>query len=161
MDTARNRAAAGATEQTSDLNWLLHRAAQRMGDALDAEAMRHGITIRDQLVLSALAAEPGRAQLAIGAALGVDKTTLTTVLDRLERRGLVRRGPDPQDRRVRIPEVTAAGRALQLEVAGAVHAVERELLQAVPTDERTALRSALRRLADSAAGTHRPPGSCM
>jgi DNA-binding MarR family transcriptional regulator len=145
-----------------DVNWLLHRAAQRLGEAVDAEASRHGVGMRGQLVLAALAQESGRTQLALGAALALDKTTLTTVLDKLEAAGLVRRLPDPKDRRVRIPEITEAGRALQSKIAGALRCVTDEHLSVLGADERKAFEESLRRLVeDCPPDAARPAGSCM
>ncbi len=148
--------------RTSDLNWLLHRAAQRMGDVLESAAVRHGIGMRGQLVLSALRAQSGRTQLALGADLGLDKTTLTTVLDKLENTGLIRRQPDPQDRRVRIPTITEAGEQLQERVDHDVHLAERELLATLEPDERRILEDTLRRLITTEIGCEpRSAGSCM
>lgn len=154
--------AAAAFGQTPDLNWLLHRAAQHFGEAMGAATRRYGIGIRGHIVLTALAQVPGRPQLALGAALGLDKTTLTTVLDRLESDGLVVRRPDPRDRRVRIPEVTDAGRELQEQVASALREVEHHLLRPLREDQRTVLRSALWSLVkDCADGSSSLGGSCI
>lgn len=148
--------------RTSDLNWLLHRAAQRVGDVLETAAVKHGIGMRGQLVLSALRAKAGRTQLALGAALGLDKTTLTTVLDKLEGAGLVRRQPDPQDRRVRIPTITEAGEKLREQVDHDVHLVEKELLSILLPDERRILEDSLRRLITADVdGCEQSAGSCM
>jgi DNA-binding MarR family transcriptional regulator len=144
---------------TSDLNWLLHRAAQRIGEAFQVAAKEHGIDMRAQLVLSALSQGNCRTQLRLGASLGLDKTTLTTVLDRLERGGFVQRRPDPADRRVRIPEITDAGRDLQRKVDHDVRLVEEELLRVLQPGERRILELALRRLVES--GAEQPGGSCM
>jgi DNA-binding MarR family transcriptional regulator len=43
--------------------------------------------------------------------LGLDPANLTSVVDRLEERGLVTRQPHPQDRRVKLLELTPTGRA--------------------------------------------------
>jgi DNA-binding MarR family transcriptional regulator len=152
---------ARAAFHAADLNWLLHRAAQRIGETLRAEVGRHGIGLRAQLVLSALVTEAGRTQLALGAALGLDKTTLTTVLDRLEREGYVRRRPDERDRRVRIPEITDAGREIQQRVGVAVRGVEDELLATLSPDEQKALEAALCRLVEAAGPEDAVHGSCM
>lgn len=48
--------------------------------------------------------------------LGVDASYVTGLADALEERGLVERRPSPSDRRVRLLEVTDAGRALLDEV---------------------------------------------
>jgi DNA-binding MarR family transcriptional regulator len=152
-DTARD------VLRTSDVNWLLHRAAHRFGEALQTAAREHGIDMRAQLVLSALQAGHCGTQLKLGATLGLDKTTLTTVLDRLERDGFVQRRPDPADRRVRIPEITDAGRDLQRKVDHDVRLVEEHMLRVLEPDERAMLETALRRLVES--GADRPGGSCM
>jgi MarR family transcriptional regulator, organic hydroperoxide resistance regulator len=145
LPTAQACSTAHDVLRTSDLNWLLHRAAQRIGEALQVAAKEHGIDMRAQLVLSALRHGSRRTQLALGASLGLDKTTLTTVLDRLERDGFVQRRPDPADRRVRIPEITDAGRDLQRKVDHDVRLVEEGLLQVLEPEQRRTLEAALRR----------------
>jgi MarR family transcriptional regulator, organic hydroperoxide resistance regulator len=148
--------------QTSDLNWLLHRAAQRLGEAVNNAARHHGIDMRAQLVLTALMQEPGRTQLALAAALALDKTTLTAMLDKLERSGLVVRKPDPADRRVRIPEITEAGRAVQTQVAPAVRQVEVDVLRSLSPQQRDDLRDILRELVHTPAEHDSlPGGSCL
>lgn len=145
-----------------DVNWLVHRVAQRFGEAVEAETNRHGIGMRGQLVLAALSQEGGRTQLALGSALALDKTTLTTVLDKLESAGLVRRLPDPKDRRVRIPEITAAGRRLAAEVAEAIRGVTDQQLAVLSADERKMFEESLRRLVEGCpSDAGQPGGSCM
>ena len=100
---------AGIDSPPADLTWLLHRAAQRMRTALDQVAQASGLAgVRDWIVLAALTAEPGRTQLALAHDLGLDKTTLTSLLDRLEAGGLVVRSVDPHDRRLAAGQVQAA-----------------------------------------------------
>src|SRR5262245_48418383 len=73
-----------------DLTWLLHRGAQRLRTALDEVAHELGLSgARDWIVLTALVAGPARTQLALGHELGLDKTTMTLLLDRLTSAGLV------------------------------------------------------------------------
>ncbi|WP_228122520.1 MarR family winged helix-turn-helix transcriptional regulator [Saccharothrix syringae] len=142
------------------LNWLLHRAAQKLGAAIQEAAAGHGITARGQLVLTALASEEfRRTQLALGHALGLDKTTLTAELDRLERAGLIQRRPDPNDRRVRVPVITDRGRAVQAEVEKVHQEVERDFTAGLEPGQRHDLRVVLERLIGS---DDRPgSGSCL
>ncbi len=127
-----------------------------MRAALDQVAQTCGLAgVRDWIVLAALTAEPGRTQLALAHDLGLDKTTLTSLLDRLEADGLVVRRLDPHDRRARIPELTDAGRRMQAEVTSARDRAEAELLGAFTDAEQEQLRALLTRLA---AGE---PGSCL
>ncbi|HEX3787708.1 MAG TPA: MarR family transcriptional regulator [Pseudonocardiaceae bacterium] len=146
----------------SDVNWLLHRAAQRFGEAMEQAATRHGGSMRGYLVLSVLVKDPGRSQLAICSALALDKTTLTSVLDRLEQHGMVIRRPDPTDRRVRIPEITDAGRELQQRIGAAVRTVENELLGTLAEGDQEQLRAILLRLIGGEHGAAAPSaGSCI
>jgi DNA-binding MarR family transcriptional regulator len=160
---AHASAATVPTSQPTDLTWLLHRAAQRMRAALDEVAKAQGLGgVRDWIVVSALIAEPGRTQLALGHALGLDKTTLTSLLDRLEADGLVVRSLDPRDRRARIPQATATGRRIQQAVTRARDRAEAELLKSFTEQEDRLLRGLLTRLATSQPGScEQSAGSCI
>jgi DNA-binding MarR family transcriptional regulator len=141
-----------------DLTWLLHRAAQNMRIALDEAAQAHGLGgARDWIVLSALSTGPRQTQLALANSLGLDKTTMTSLLDRMEACGLVTRSTDSHDRRARIPELTEDGRRLQAEVTSARDRVEADLLAKFTPEEQHQLRDLLSRLADADTAT----GSCI
>ncbi|WP_189158428.1 MarR family winged helix-turn-helix transcriptional regulator [Lentzea pudingi] len=145
--------------QKWDINWLLHRAAQRVGSAFADEIVKFGISLRGQLVLQALATEEAqRTQLKLGAMLGLDKTTLTSELDKLERAELVMRVPDPNDRRVRTPVITDKGRALQKEAGDALAEVERAFHSRFSPEEMTIIRKALQDLSRGEGPMH---GSCI
>jgi DNA-binding MarR family transcriptional regulator len=119
----------------SEITWLLHRAAQRMRGATGEKAENHGLTLRDYIVLSALRTSPGLTQADLGKALGLDKTTLMSQLDRLERRGLIVRHSNPGDRRLRIPVITEEGESLRATVADACAAVEESALSGFHHDQ--------------------------
>jgi DNA-binding MarR family transcriptional regulator len=78
--------------------------------------------------------------------IGVDPRNLVTLVDSLEDRGLVARGPHPKDRRRHAVELTAAGRRFlrQLQRSGA--AVERDMLAGLDDSERAALGRLLLKL---------------
>jgi DNA-binding MarR family transcriptional regulator len=152
-------AAAGAK---NDLTWLLHRCAQRMRGALDEAAREHGLNgARDWIVLSAIAAGPRQTQLALAQSLGLDKTTMTSLLDRLESAGLVTRYQDNRDRRARIPELTETGNRVQHELIAARDQAEAAALCQFTADEQRVLRAMLNRLAEGPADDPKANGSCM
>jgi DNA-binding MarR family transcriptional regulator len=152
-------AAAGAKD---DLTWLLHRCAQRMRGALDEAAREHGLNgARDWIVLSAIAAGPRQTQLALAQSLGLDKTTMTSLLDRLESAGLVTRYQDSRDRRARIPELTETGNRVQHELVAARDQAEAAALCQFSADEQRVLRAMLNRLAEGPADDPKATGSCM
>lgn len=161
MIPAARRNGGPAVTEHADLTWLLHRAAQRMRATLDEAARRHGLAgARDWLVLSALADGPRQTQLSLAHALGLDKTTLTSLLDRLENRGLITRCLDAHDRRARIPALTDAGRSMQCTVAAARDRAEAQALRGFTDAEQELLRGLLTRLATEQPGdtSH---GSCI
>jgi DNA-binding MarR family transcriptional regulator len=107
------------------------------------QAEAHGIQLRDYIVLSALDKTPNLTQVELGKSLGLDKTTLMSQLDRLERMGLVVRRSDPRDRRARIPEITEAGNALRAKVASACDGVEAAALSSFSQDQVRTFRQML------------------
>ena len=121
----------------------MHRAAQRMRSATGEQAEKHGIQLRDYIVLSALDKTPNLTQAELGKALGLDRTTLMSQLDRLERMGHVVRRNDPRDRRTRIPEITEAGNALRSEVARACESAEAAALSSFSHDDAHTFRRML------------------
>jgi len=141
----------------SEITWLLHRAAQRMHTATGAQAQEHGLQLREYIVLSALHKSPGLTQSELGRALGLDKTTLMSQLDRLERKDLVVRRSDPRDRRVRFPEITEQGQAVRERVAEACAAVETAALSSLTADQVGDFRHVLFGII----GDAEDPGSCI
>jgi DNA-binding MarR family transcriptional regulator len=141
----------------SELTWLLHRAAQHLHNATGEQAEKHGLTLREYIVLSALDKTPGLTQGELGKALSLDKTTLMSRLDRLERRGLVVRRDAPGDRRLRIPEITESGEVLRATVAGASAAVEASVLDGFRPEHLASLRQMLFAII----GDSRDRGSCL
>ena len=141
----------------SELTWLLHRAAQRLRTATGEQAEKHGIQLRDYIVLSALDKTPNLTQVELAKALGLDKTTLMSQLDRLERIGLVVRHSDPRDRRARIPEITEAGVTLRAKVASASSRVEAVALDGFRQDQVQLFRQMLLGII----GDSEDRGSCL
>jgi DNA-binding MarR family transcriptional regulator len=128
-----------------------------MHSATGEEAEKHGLQLRDYIVLSALAMTPNLTQGELGKALGLDKTTLMSQLDRLERMGPVVRRSDPRDRRTRIPEITQAGNALREKVASACSSVEAAVLSSFSQNQ----VQVLRRMLFDIIGDSEDPGSCL
>lgn len=156
---ARPQTVASSAGPTADseITWLLHRAAQRMHGATSEQAEKHGLQLRDYIVLSALSRTPNLTQGELGKTLSLDKTTLMSQLDRLERMGLVVRHSDPRDRRLRIPQITEAGEALRAKVADDCAEVEESVLNRFGQDQ----SQALRRMLFEIIGDSDDRGSCL
>lgn len=105
-----------------------------------------GITPGQFGVLVLIDANPGLNQTALGNALGIDRSTVVSVIDRLQARSLVRRAPSEHDRRSYALCLTEAGNALLDQARPLVHAHEDRLAGDLSPDERDLLLSLLRRL---------------
>jgi DNA-binding MarR family transcriptional regulator len=74
-------------------------------------------------------------------AFGHRRSTLTSILDRLEQRNLIERTSDARDRRTFVVTLTRSGRAAARRVVAHLAAFERQALQGLPAaDLRTFLR---------------------
>jgi DNA-binding MarR family transcriptional regulator len=136
-----------------DLTWLAHRAADALGEAFNKVARDAGLSdLRDWLVLALISGDDTeRTQLQIATQLGIDKSTLVPLLDRLERDRLVVRTVSERDRRVRIPRATAAGVKLAKKVAIDRDAAINERLAAIPPSQRAAFHAMLWDIVESPA----------
>jgi DNA-binding MarR family transcriptional regulator len=84
----------------------------------------------------------------LGVAAGTRPTTLTSVLDRLERRGYITRGTRPGDRRAVLIELTPSGEVAATKIRRAITGLERRALAALPPSVIASLRTALQALAE-------------
>lgn len=108
-----------------------------------------GLTAADFLVIVTLrrSGAPYRMpQARLMDALGLTSGTVSVRLDRLERRGIVTRTPDPASARGSMVQLTGPGLALFDQVAPVHLANENRLLAALTGEERLALAGLLRRL---------------
>jgi DNA-binding MarR family transcriptional regulator len=76
------------------------------------------------------------------------RSNITQLVDRLEADRLVRRAPDPRDRRSIRAELTAEGRARHDAGLGAIEKAERDLFTALPAQRRNDFLEVLRSLRD-------------
>lgn len=90
-----------------------------------------GMTVAQAATLEALA-EGGLRLGELGRRLGISPSTLSRNLDRLEQRGLVRRGPDPHDRRALRAELTTEGHAAATSVRAQEIEFSKSILQRLP-----------------------------
>ncbi len=78
--------------------------------------------------------------------LGIDPSTVTKMLQRLERDGWVLREPSPDDGRVTLVTLSAAGRDLQAAVTEIWRQLEHESVKALTGEERAELLRLLRKV---------------
>lgn len=100
-----------------------------------------GLNPTQSEVLMRVAVRPERAA-DLAAALGITQASLSDSVTALDRKGLVRRRPDPDDGRARLIEVTGAGTALAAKMPNAPAALEQAIV-GLTEDERGGLLRSL------------------
>jgi len=109
-----------------------------------------GLTPALFALLNVIAAREGAIQQELGSALGIDRSTMVSLIDQLESVGLARRQPSATDRRAREIAITPKGRRLLQRARRLISQVEDEVLAGLTEDERRELLALLRRALDSA-----------
>ena len=88
----------------------------------------------------------------------IASATMTATLDLLERRGWIRRVPNPADRRSVLVQITPEGRATADQLLPGIRAIERSIMSALTHDERAHLLDLLAKiLAQTAEVAASPP----
>jgi len=95
-------------------------------------------------VLNFLGARDGAIQQEIGAAMGIDPSTMVALIDDLEREGLAKRRPHPSDRRAREVSITPKGRRRLERCRKIAFEMEDEVLRGLSATERRRLLKLLR-----------------
>ena len=134
---------AALTDRTAFLLQLAVARVQALGEEALVEL---GVGGREYGALAVLAHLAPCTQIAVGRALGIDRTTTVAVLGGLEERGLVDRSPDPANRRAYLVSLTAAGDRVRARAAEVLVACEDRFLAPLDHSERTQLHGTLVRL---------------
>lgn len=131
--------------------WLVLMKAHR---ALARHAEQSILTLQmcwsDFVVLEMLLNKGPQKVNDIGRSIGLTSGAITTAVDRLEERGLVTRGSDPEDRRSRVVRLTKQGEA-QIRESFTTHSRAMERATAgLSKDEQATLVELLKKLGKSA-----------
>ena len=108
-------------------------------------------------LLRLVAAGEGRSQQALAGQMRLPPSRMVRLVDELEGQGLLRRHPDPEDRRVRVPFLTEAGRKTLDALMEVSADFEEQVCAALTEVEREQLRTLLERIASAqglAPGVH-------
>ncbi|MGH9621493.1 MAG: MarR family winged helix-turn-helix transcriptional regulator [Bryobacteraceae bacterium] len=132
--------------------WLiLWKAAHAVEQNARKSVLSLGLGLSDFAVLELLLHKGSQPVNVIGKKILLTSGSITTAIDRLESRKLVRRTPHPEDRRAHLVELTKTGRKL-IECVFARHARDmEEAVAALSEKERAELTRLLKKLGKFAA----------
>lgn len=134
-----------STSTAPALGHLLRRAASRTRQVMQA-VMPAGVQPRDYAVLGVLAESDAISQQDLAERLGINRTAMVKLIDRLEEAGQVTRSRNPADRRSYTLSLTPAGRVAMAAMGPFIARGEVELTTALRPAERRRLNDLLRRL---------------
>jgi len=125
--------------------FLLFRAGRAVTTQIETAISELGITLRHHGVMTLLAIEP-MSQAALVEKLGVDRTTMVSIIDELEHMAFVKRERNPQDRRAHLVTVTEQGRTILLLAQSRIRQEEEIVFAAFSPTERQQFRAFLKQL---------------
>ena len=132
------------------LVWMLRQSERALTATFDEACRSVGLRdVRDTLVLSVAGDGAGHTQTEIAQIVGLDKTTLGGIIDRLANDGLLVRTAHPSNRKVRIPTTTPAGAEVLAEANQLGQEAVETLMSSFSAPEIADLRSFLWRISSS------------
>ena len=127
---------------------ILWRVVHGLERSSKAMASTRGVTGPQRLVLRVVGLRPGVSAGTVAATLHVHPSTLTGVLRRLERQGLLSREPDRTDRRRAVLRLTVRGQRVNEVRDGTVESKVRRALRTLAVRDQACARLALAAIAD-------------
>jgi DNA-binding MarR family transcriptional regulator len=125
---------------------LLTQVKLEMMEALDRELAPLDITAAQYVILVTLAEGPTDSASGLCKGVSYDPGAMTRMIDRLERKGLVRRVRCPADRRKINLELTPEGKAVYPKLIDSAVAVLNRFLRGFSRDETAQLESYMKRM---------------
>lgn len=139
----------GTIDRRETISYQLRRAQDASFRVFAALTGGHGLRPGRYTVLQAIAQTPGLSQSRLGAMIGRDKTTLTPILQDMQRAGLIRRDRDPVDRRSRCLLLTESGEAMLATLHRHAMKHDERLAEILGEPDRRELVRLLRTLSDA------------
>jgi MarR family transcriptional regulator, transcriptional regulator for hemolysin len=139
-----------------DLNYENHisrkivLASRTIQHAFDLELRdKVGVTMAQWRVINTLTTQNGITQREIADKLGLDTSSLIPLIDRLEVKELVKRKPDPSDRRINRLYLTEKAEALLDPIYSCVLSIRKILTKDIPDNKLETTRQVMERINDN------------
>jgi DNA-binding MarR family transcriptional regulator len=127
---------------------FLNARARSIGSGIANDLLQeHGLRVRSYSVLALACDELRPTQRQLAEFLRLDPSQIVALVDELESAGLVRREPDPGDRRSKVVVATGPGEALYARARVETAKAEDLALGALTSAERSVLRELMTKIA--------------
>ena len=145
----QNRPAALTMDAVYTKPGYLFRRMQQIAVAIFMEECREfDLTPVQYAALVAIQTHPGIDATRLSAVIAFDRSTLGSVIERLQAKGLIERAASVEDRRVKLLTITKAGAALLRDIVPSVERAQVRMLQPLKATDRKALMALLSQLVD-------------
>ncbi|WP_298437716.1 MarR family transcriptional regulator [Geobacter sp.] len=130
----------------NSIGFLIAKVYQRGFGIFKEQLDPYELTPPQFSLLAFLWQEDGLSQTILSLKTQIDRTTISGLIDRLERQGLLRRLPDPDDRRAHRICLTERGKELERELCALAGQVTEKFLTPLTGAEKQALLAILKKL---------------
>jgi DNA-binding MarR family transcriptional regulator len=141
---------AGIAELHQRIPFLLSQLGVYLAEDFVHRLEPFGLEPRAYAVMKALSEDDGRSQRELSTQLGIHRNVMVSVVDKLERDGLVRRMPHPSDRRAFAVTLTDKARDLLPKLDAQGIAQQAEITATLTDAERTAVLRHLQQMSTAA-----------
>jgi len=167
MRTALRRTKAAGAEESAPtgrvdfgpldrrLGYVLRRAQMAVFRDFFAAFEAFDIRPAQYSILTVIECNPGLKQSEVSEALGIQRTNFVAMIDELQRRGLVRRDPTPNDRRSYALVLTEEGRRLMSELHAVAERHEQRIADAIGAERHRRMFATLWKIARMGEGGER------
>jgi len=133
----------GGSRLERSVTHLLHRANQSATEIFSADFRVGGLTPRQLAVLTVIADKEGLSQIDLVERTGIDRSTMSDLIARLSRRGLVNRRRTREDARAYSVKLSPQGEKVLMQARSAAAAADQRLLASLPPGKRQDFLDAL------------------
>lgn len=133
-------------EKFRSAGYLTNHLARLFAHALHGRIAPLGLAPAQFMTLLELWESDGLTQVELVSRLDVEQATMANTLTRMERDGLIRRAPHPDDRRARLVFLTDRARELEAPAIEAAQAVNADMLEPLSADDRDVLVDLMSRM---------------
>ena len=128
--------------------YLFRRMQQIAVSIFMEECKAFDLTPVQYAALIAIHTHPGIDATRLSAVIAFDRSTLGSVIERLQAKDLVERKPAPEDKRIKLLYLTKSGSAILREIIPAVERAQARMLEPLKPAERKALMGLMSQLVD-------------
>ncbi|QPF92384.1 MarR family winged helix-turn-helix transcriptional regulator [Bradyrhizobium commune] len=128
--------------------YLFRRMQQIAVSIFMEECKAFDLTPVQYAALIAIHTHPGIDATRLSAVIAFDRSTLGSVIERLQAKDYIERKPAPEDKRIKLLYLTKSGTAILREIIPAVEGAQARMLEPLKPTERKALMSLLVQLVD-------------